>query len=98
MNAVTTDLDNTPTSASDDWQVGLFGVIPPPASAHDAWTDDCDDIDMCIDPTMRSAISSPSLGIIIMQGMRAIITATRSAFFLILLLLLQAASLMPVIP
>eukprot|EP00965_Chrysotila_dentata_P184552 6092374-Pleurochrysis_carterae.AAC.1 len=40
MNAVTTDVDNTPTHSSD-----LFGIIPPPASAHAAWTDDCDDID-----------------------------------------------------
>eukprot|EP00965_Chrysotila_dentata_P110550 3652618-Pleurochrysis_carterae.AAC.1 len=97
MNAVTTDLDNTPTPASDDWQADLIGVISPPASAHAAWTDDCDDIDMSIDPTVRSAISSAqlSLGIIIMQSIRAIITATRSAFFLILLLLLQAASSMP---
>eukprot|EP00965_Chrysotila_dentata_P164711 5438370-Pleurochrysis_carterae.AAC.1 len=55
---------------------------------------------MCIDPAMRSAISSaqPTLGIIIMQSIRAIITVTRLAFFLILLLLLQAASSMPVIP
>eukprot|EP00965_Chrysotila_dentata_P123544 4084123-Pleurochrysis_carterae.AAC.1 len=46
---------------------------------------------MCIDPIVRSTISSaqPSLGIIIMQNIRAIITATRSAFFLILFLLLQ---------
>eukprot|EP00965_Chrysotila_dentata_P125924 4161913-Pleurochrysis_carterae.AAC.2 len=51
MNAVTTDLDNTSTPASDDWQADLFGVIPPSLSAHAAWTDDCDDIDMCIDPT-----------------------------------------------
>eukprot|EP00965_Chrysotila_dentata_P130247 4306978-Pleurochrysis_carterae.AAC.1 len=34
-----------------------------------------------------------------MQGLRAVITATRSsAFFFILLLLLQAASPMPIIP
>eukprot|EP00965_Chrysotila_dentata_P130917 4328182-Pleurochrysis_carterae.AAC.1 len=45
MNAVTTDVDNTPTSSSDDWQADFFGVIPPPASAHAAWTDDIDDID-----------------------------------------------------
>eukprot|EP00965_Chrysotila_dentata_P118114 3903849-Pleurochrysis_carterae.AAC.1 len=58
MNAVTPDLDNIPTPASDDWQGYLFGVIPPPSSAHAAWTDDCDNIDMSIDPTVRSAISS----------------------------------------
>eukprot|EP00965_Chrysotila_dentata_P132957 4396059-Pleurochrysis_carterae.AAC.1 len=33
-----------------------------------------------------------------MQGLRAVITATRSAFFFILLLLLLAASSMPIIP
>eukprot|EP00965_Chrysotila_dentata_P064676 2144602-Pleurochrysis_carterae.AAC.1 len=51
MNAVTTDVDSTPRPASDDWQAALFGVIPPPASAVAAWTDDCCDIDMCTDPT-----------------------------------------------
>eukprot|EP00965_Chrysotila_dentata_P047642 1579868-Pleurochrysis_carterae.AAC.1 len=83
MNAVITDLDNTPTPVSNDWQADLFGVIPPPASAHAAWTDDCDDIDVSIDPTVRCAISSaqPSLGSIIMRSIRAIITATRSAYF-----------------
>eukprot|EP00965_Chrysotila_dentata_P060303 1998896-Pleurochrysis_carterae.AAC.1 len=34
MNAVITDVDNTPTPALDDWQADFFGVIPPPASAH----------------------------------------------------------------
>eukprot|EP00965_Chrysotila_dentata_P042461 1407795-Pleurochrysis_carterae.AAC.1 len=55
---------------------------------------------MCIDLTVRSAISSaqPSLGIVIMQNIRAIITAIRSALFLILLLLLQAANPMPITP
>eukprot|EP00965_Chrysotila_dentata_P095536 3157596-Pleurochrysis_carterae.AAC.1 len=80
MNAVTTDLDNTPTPASDDWHADLFAVIPPPASAHAAWTDDCDEIDMCTESTLRSAIASaqPSLGITAMQGICAvIITATR---------------------
>eukprot|EP00965_Chrysotila_dentata_P022652 750124-Pleurochrysis_carterae.AAC.1 len=33
INAVTTDV-NTSTPALDDWQADLFGVIPPPASAH----------------------------------------------------------------
>eukprot|EP00965_Chrysotila_dentata_P180298 5952572-Pleurochrysis_carterae.AAC.1 len=45
MNAVTTDVNNTSTPALYDWQADLFGAIPPPASAHAAWTDDCDDID-----------------------------------------------------
>eukprot|EP00965_Chrysotila_dentata_P186620 6162238-Pleurochrysis_carterae.AAC.1 len=54
----------------------------------------------CVDPTVRSAISSaqPSLGITIMQNIRAISTAIRSAFFLILILLLQAANPMPITP
>eukprot|EP00965_Chrysotila_dentata_P168779 5573388-Pleurochrysis_carterae.AAC.1 len=46
MNAVTTDFDNTPAPASDDEQGDLFGVIAPPASAHVAWTENCNDIDM----------------------------------------------------
>eukprot|EP00965_Chrysotila_dentata_P088827 2933183-Pleurochrysis_carterae.AAC.1 len=74
MNAVTTDVENTPTPVSDDWQVDLFGVIPPPASAHAAWTDDCcDEIDMGTDPTVLKAIgpAQPSLGIAIMHGLRA---------------------------
>eukprot|EP00965_Chrysotila_dentata_P017452 580029-Pleurochrysis_carterae.AAC.1 len=45
MNAVTADVDNTHAPSSDDWQADLLGDIPPPASAHAAWTDDCDDID-----------------------------------------------------
>eukprot|EP00965_Chrysotila_dentata_P047877 1588150-Pleurochrysis_carterae.AAC.1 len=58
MNSVTTDVDNTPTPSTDDWQADLFGVIPSPASAHAAWTDDCsDDIDMCTDPTVLKAIA-----------------------------------------
>eukprot|EP00965_Chrysotila_dentata_P006045 198152-Pleurochrysis_carterae.AAC.1 len=74
MNAVTTDVDSTPTPASDDWQADLFGVIPPPASAHAAWTIDCcDEIDMCTNPTMLKVIApaQPSLGIAIMHGLRA---------------------------
>eukprot|EP00965_Chrysotila_dentata_P088554 2924507-Pleurochrysis_carterae.AAC.1 len=58
MNAVTTDLDNTLTPVSNDWQADLFGVISPPASAHAAWTDDCNDVDVSIDPTVHCAISS----------------------------------------
>eukprot|EP00965_Chrysotila_dentata_P175392 5789219-Pleurochrysis_carterae.AAC.1 len=42
--------------------------------------------------------AQPSLGIAIMQGLRVVVTATRSAFFLIVLLFLQAASPMPIIP
>eukprot|EP00965_Chrysotila_dentata_P169804 5604724-Pleurochrysis_carterae.AAC.1 len=39
MNAVTIDVDNTSTPASDDWQLDLFGFISPPvSSAHAAWT------------------------------------------------------------
>eukprot|EP00965_Chrysotila_dentata_P026566 880301-Pleurochrysis_carterae.AAC.1 len=34
MKAATTDVDSISTTASDDWQADLFGVIPPPASAH----------------------------------------------------------------
>eukprot|EP00965_Chrysotila_dentata_P162795 5376188-Pleurochrysis_carterae.AAC.1 len=34
MNAVTTDVNSISTPASDYWQADLFGVIPPPASAH----------------------------------------------------------------
>eukprot|EP00965_Chrysotila_dentata_P115919 3832054-Pleurochrysis_carterae.AAC.1 len=34
MNAVTTDVYSISTPASDDWHVDLFGVIPPPTSAH----------------------------------------------------------------
>eukprot|EP00965_Chrysotila_dentata_P250225 6209328-Pleurochrysis_carterae.AAC.1 len=87
MNAVTTDVDNTPTPPSDDWHADLPGVIPPPASAHAAWTDDdCrDEIDMCTDPTVLKAIACAylSLGIMVMQGIRADITATRLAFFFI---------------
>eukprot|EP00965_Chrysotila_dentata_P181368 5986092-Pleurochrysis_carterae.AAC.1 len=65
MNAVTTDVNNTSTPVLDDWQADLFGVIPSPVSAHAAWTDDCDEIDMCTEPTVRSAIAcaQPSLGI-----------------------------------
>eukprot|EP00965_Chrysotila_dentata_P161323 5327421-Pleurochrysis_carterae.AAC.1 len=66
MNAVTTDVNNTSIPALDDWQADLFGVIPTPVSAHAAaWTDDCDEIDMCTEPTVRSAIAcaQPSLGI-----------------------------------
>eukprot|EP00965_Chrysotila_dentata_P117730 3890223-Pleurochrysis_carterae.AAC.1 len=52
MNAVITDVDYTPTPSSDDWQADLFGIIPPPASAHAAWTHSCcGEIDMCTDPT-----------------------------------------------
>eukprot|EP00965_Chrysotila_dentata_P078328 2581296-Pleurochrysis_carterae.AAC.1 len=36
MNAVNTDVDSISTSASDDWHADLFGVTPPPASAHAA--------------------------------------------------------------
>eukprot|EP00965_Chrysotila_dentata_P199680 6179534-Pleurochrysis_carterae.AAC.1 len=36
MNAVTTDVDNNPSPASDDWQADLSRVIPPPASRHAA--------------------------------------------------------------
>eukprot|EP00965_Chrysotila_dentata_P096894 3202174-Pleurochrysis_carterae.AAC.1 len=57
MNALTTDVDSIPTPASDDLQADLFGVIPPPASAHAVWTDPCDEIDMCTDPTVHSAIA-----------------------------------------
>eukprot|EP00965_Chrysotila_dentata_P131440 4344957-Pleurochrysis_carterae.AAC.1 len=87
-NAVTTDAD-------------LFGVIPPPASANAAWTDNCcNEIDMCPDLAVLNASTpaQPSLGIAILQGLRAVVSATRSAFFFILLLLLQAASPMPIIP
>eukprot|EP00965_Chrysotila_dentata_P134606 4452397-Pleurochrysis_carterae.AAC.1 len=46
INAVTTDVDSISTPSFDDWQADLFGVIPHPASAHAAWTDDCcDEID-----------------------------------------------------
>eukprot|EP00965_Chrysotila_dentata_P025465 846837-Pleurochrysis_carterae.AAC.1 len=94
MNAVTTDVDSTLTPASDDWQADLFGVISPPASAH------CDEIDICTDPTVLKAIApaQASLGIAIIQGIRSVITATRSKFFFILFLLLQASSLMLIIP
>eukprot|EP00965_Chrysotila_dentata_P183128 6047417-Pleurochrysis_carterae.AAC.1 len=53
---------------------------------------------MCTDPAVLKAIApaQPSLDIAIMQGLCAVITATRSAFFVILLLLLQAASQMPI--
>eukprot|EP00965_Chrysotila_dentata_P031033 1033247-Pleurochrysis_carterae.AAC.1 len=83
MNAVTNDLDNTSTPASDDWQAEIFGAIPPPASAHAAWTNNCcDEIDMCTDLAVLNAIApaQPSMGIAIMQGLRAIVTTTRSAF------------------
>eukprot|EP00965_Chrysotila_dentata_P058548 1942442-Pleurochrysis_carterae.AAC.1 len=56
---------------------------------------------MWTDPTVLKAIApaQPSLDIAIMQGLRAVVTATRSAFFFfILLLLLQAESPMPIIP
>eukprot|EP00965_Chrysotila_dentata_P225240 6194639-Pleurochrysis_carterae.AAC.2 len=56
-NAVSTDVDNVCAPPSDDWQADLFGVIPPPEGAHAAWTDDCDEIDMCTDPTVRGAIA-----------------------------------------
>eukprot|EP00965_Chrysotila_dentata_P000472 15717-Pleurochrysis_carterae.AAC.1 len=80
MNTVATDVDNTPAPSSDDWQADLFGVIPPPASAHAAWSDDCcDEINMRTDPTVLQPIApaQPSLGIAIMPGLRAVITATR---------------------
>eukprot|EP00965_Chrysotila_dentata_P148887 4916751-Pleurochrysis_carterae.AAC.1 len=54
MNAVTTDVNNTSSyPALDDWQADLFGVISPPVSAHAAWADDCDEIDMCTEPTVH---------------------------------------------
>eukprot|EP00965_Chrysotila_dentata_P039556 1314801-Pleurochrysis_carterae.AAC.1 len=70
MNAVATDVDSISTPSSVDWQADLFGVIPAPASAHAAWTDNCDEIDMCNDPAVVKAIApaQPSLGIAIMQG------------------------------
>eukprot|EP00965_Chrysotila_dentata_P185162 6112393-Pleurochrysis_carterae.AAC.1 len=40
--AVSTDVDNISASSSYDWQADFFGVIPPTASAHAAWTDDCE--------------------------------------------------------
>eukprot|EP00965_Chrysotila_dentata_P110761 3659737-Pleurochrysis_carterae.AAC.1 len=55
MNAVTTDLDNTPTPPSDYWQADLLGVIPPTLSAHAAWTNDCDHVDVCIVVTLTVA-------------------------------------------
>eukprot|EP00965_Chrysotila_dentata_P256405 6212527-Pleurochrysis_carterae.AAC.3 len=84
MNAVATDVNSTSTPALEDWQADLFGVIPPPVSAHAAWTDDCcDEMDMGTEPTERSAIAGAqlSLGITVMQGIRAAITATQSVFF-----------------
>eukprot|EP00965_Chrysotila_dentata_P158416 5232475-Pleurochrysis_carterae.AAC.3 len=51
INTIATDVDNTSTPASDDWQANLFGVIPLPVSAHAAWTDGCDEVDMCTDRT-----------------------------------------------
>eukprot|EP00965_Chrysotila_dentata_P149211 4927747-Pleurochrysis_carterae.AAC.1 len=55
---------------------------------------------MCNDPAVVKAIAlaQPSLGIAIMQGLHAVIPATRSAFFFILFLLLQAANPMPITP
>eukprot|EP00965_Chrysotila_dentata_P184692 6096500-Pleurochrysis_carterae.AAC.1 len=74
VNAATTDVNNISTPALDDWQADLFGVIPPSASAHAAWTDDCyDEIDKGTSPIVleRIAPAQPSLGIAIMQGLRA---------------------------
>eukprot|EP00965_Chrysotila_dentata_P095462 3155212-Pleurochrysis_carterae.AAC.1 len=55
---------------------------------------------MGTDPTVLKGIApaQSSLGIAIMHGLRAVITVTRSACFFILLLLLQVASPMPIIP
>eukprot|EP00965_Chrysotila_dentata_P181302 5984501-Pleurochrysis_carterae.AAC.1 len=62
MNAVTTDVNNTSTPALIDWQADL-----------------CDKIDKGTYPTVLKPIAptQPLLGIAIMQGLRAVITATR---------------------